>query len=74
MALVMELPAIRFHDLRHSHATQLLRASLHFKIVSGKLGHPSVAITLDRYSHVLPGLDKTAADALARLYAEARGA
>jgi integrase len=69
-----ELPAIRLHDLRHSHATQLLRAGVHFKIVSERLGHASVAITLDRYSHVLPGMDKTAADALARLYAEARSA
>lgn len=69
-----KLPAIRFHDLRHSHATQLLRAGVHFKIVSERLGHASVAITLDRYSHVLPGMDRTAADALARLYAEARGA
>jgi site-specific recombinase XerD len=43
-----KLPAIRFHDLRHSHATQLLRAGVHFKIVSERLGHASVAITLDR--------------------------
>lgn len=69
-----DIPPIRFHDLRHSHATQLLRAGVHFKVVSERLGHSSVAITLDRYSHVLPGMDKTAADALARLYAEVRGA
>jgi integrase len=70
----VEIPYIRFHDLRHSHATQLLRAGVHFKIVSERLGHASVAITLDRYSHVLPGMDRTAADALARLYEEARSA
>lgn len=69
-----EIPQVRFHDLRHSHATQLLRAGVHFKIVSERLGHASVAITLDRYSHVLPGMDKSASDALARLYAEARSA
>jgi integrase len=70
----VEIPSIRFHDLRHSHATQLLRAGVHFKLVSERLGHASVAITLDRYSHVLPGMDRTAADALARLYEEARSA
>lgn len=70
----VEIPSIRFHDLRHSHATQLLRAGVHFKVVSERLGHASVAITLDRYSHVLPGMDRTAADALARLYEEARSA
>ncbi|MEO6834756.1 MAG: tyrosine-type recombinase/integrase [Candidatus Tumulicola sp.] len=70
----VDIPSVRFHDLRHSHATQLLRPGVHFKVVSERLGHASVAITLDRYSHVLPGMDKTAADALARLYAEVRGA
>jgi integrase len=70
----VEIPSIRFHDLRHSHATQLLRAGVHFKVVSERLGHASVAITLDRYSHVLPGMDRTAADALARLHEKARSA
>jgi integrase len=70
----VEIPPIRFHGLRHSHATQLLRAGVHFKVVSERLGHASVGITLDRYSHVLPGMDKTAADALARLYENARSA
>ena len=69
-----EIPQVRFHDLRHSHATQLLRAGVHFKLVSERLGHASVAITLDRYSHVLPGMDKSASDALAKLYVIARGA
>lgn len=65
------IPHLRFHDLRHSHATQLLRAGVHFKIVSERLGHASVAITLDRYSHVLPGMDRQALEALTRLYASA---
>jgi integrase len=51
---------IRFHDLRHSHATQLLRAGVHPKIVSERLGHAGVGITLDTYSHVLPGMQKQA--------------
>jgi integrase len=53
---------IRLHDLRHSHATQLLRAGVHFKVVSERLGHASVMITLDLYSHVLPGMGAEAVD------------
>jgi len=52
---------IRFHDLRHSHATQLLAAGVHVKIVSERLGHASVGITLDVYSHALPALQEGAA-------------
>ena len=55
------LPHIRFHDLRHSHATLLLKAGIHPKIVSERLGHANIGITLDTYSHVLPGLQKAAA-------------
>lgn len=54
--------AIRFHDLRHSHATQLLAAGVHVKIVSERLGHASVGITLDTYSHVIPALQEEAAE------------
>jgi len=52
---------LRFHDLRHSHATLMLRAGVHPKIVSERLGHATVALTLDTYSHVLPGLQEAAA-------------
>ena len=55
---------LRFHDLRHSHATQLLRQGVHPKIVSERLGHSSVGITLDTYSHVLPGMQEDAANKL----------
>ena len=55
-------PDIRCHDLRHTCATLLLTRGVHPKIVSEMLGHSSVAITLDIYSHVIPGL----ADATAR--------
>jgi hypothetical protein len=55
---------IRFHDLRHTHATLLLRQGVHPKIVSERLGHASIAITLDIYSHVLPGLQAAAAAGL----------
>jgi integrase len=49
------LPDIRFHDLRHTCATLLFTQGVHPKIVSEMLGHSSVAITLDVYSHVIPG-------------------
>ena len=55
------LPKIRFHDLRHTHASLMLKANVHPKIVSERLGHASVSITLDTYSHVAPGLQAAAA-------------
>ena len=55
------LEGVRFHDLRHTHATLMLRQGVHPKIVSERLGHSTVAITLDTYSHVLPGLQEAAA-------------
>lgn len=51
----------RFHDLRHGHATQLLRHGIHPKVVNERLGHSSIGITLDVYSHVLPSLQEEAA-------------
>jgi len=55
------LEGIRFHDLRHTHASLMLRQGVHPKIVSERLGHATVAITLDTYSHVTPGLQEAAA-------------
>jgi integrase len=63
------LPHIRFHDLRHSHATLLLKAGIHPKIVSERLGHANIGITLDTYSHVLPGLQERAAECFDNLVA-----
>ncbi len=57
------LQPIRFHDLRHTAATLLLGWSVNPKIVSEMLGHASIAITLDIYSHVLPDMQAQAADA-----------
>lgn len=59
-----ELPRIRFHDLRHSHATIMLRANINPKIVSERLGHSRVALTMDTYSHVIPGMQEGAAAAI----------
>lgn len=61
------VPAIRFHDLRHTAATLLLSAGTHPKVVSEMLGHSSIAITLDRYSHFVPALHEDAAMTLDRL-------
>ncbi len=56
-----KLPHIRFHDLRHTCATLLLAQGTHPKYVQELLGHATIAITLDTYSHVLPGMgDQTA--------------
>ena len=55
------LPRIRFHDLRHAHATHMLAAGIHPKVASERLGHSRVGITLDLYSHVLPGMQEDAA-------------
>ena len=60
------LDGLRLHDLRHAHATLMLRAGVHPKVVSERLGHASVNITLDTYSHVLPGLQEAAAEAIDR--------
>ena len=58
------LPAIRFHDLRHTCATLLLTREVHPKIVQELLGHSTIAITLDTYSHVLPGMGDAAVGAM----------
>ena len=63
------LPRLRFHDLRHAHASLLLQQGVHPKIVSERLGHSTVGITLDTYSHVLPGLQAQAANGLDALLA-----
>ena len=61
------LQRIRLHDLRHTHATLALSAGVHPKVVSERLGHASVAFTLDTYSHAIPALQESAADLVASL-------
>jgi len=62
------LPLIRFHDLRHTAATLLLRQGVNPKVVSEMLGHTTVAMTLDVYSHVLPDMQDTATQAMDKLF------
>lgn len=61
------LPRIRLHDLRHTHATLALQAGVHPKVVSERLGHSTVAFTMDVYSHVIPAMQADAADKVAAL-------
>ena len=65
------LPKIRFHDLRHTHAPQLLRQEIHPKVVSERLGHSTIGITLDVYSHVPPGMQEEAARRIDRALRDA---
>lgn len=63
------LPRIRFHDLRHTHATLALQAGIHPKVVSERLGHATISITLDTYSHAIPAMQEEAAVKIAALVA-----
>ena len=61
------LPEIRFHDLRHTSATLLLSANVHPKVVQERLGHSSIVLTLDTYSHVMPSMQDEAAEKLGKI-------
>lgn len=67
------VPTIRVHDLRHTAATMLLRAGVPAKIVSERLGHANVGITLDLYSHVVPDMQDAAALAMSEVLKRAQG-
>jgi integrase len=56
-----DVPRVRFHDLRHSAATLLLAQGVHPRVVMDMLGHSSIAVTLDTYSHVIPDLQRESA-------------
>ncbi len=71
LAKARDLPRIRFHNLRLTHATQLLASGIQPKVAQERLGHSSVLITLDLYSHVLPGMRE---DASAKVDAAIRAA
>ena len=58
------LPPIRWHDLRHTCATLLLGRGVHPKLVQHLLGHASITMTLDRYSHWIPSMGRHAADGM----------
>ena len=62
------LPDVRFHDLRHGHATLMLAMGENPKTVQERLGHSQISLTLDTYSHVLPAVHKSAADNIDRAF------
>jgi integrase len=68
------LPKIRLYDLRHTHATLLLAAGEHPKVVQERLGHATITLTLDTYSHVVPGMQERAAERLDSLLEAASSA
>jgi integrase len=61
-----DLPRIRLHDLRHTHASIAVKAGVPIGVVSERLGHASPEFTLHRYAHVMPGMQREAADKIAR--------
>lgn len=64
IAGISDIPRVRFHDLRHSHATQLLLSGVHPKIAQERLGHSTITTTLDLYSHVTQTMQEDAASRL----------
>ena len=58
---VQDIPRVRFHDLRHSHATQLLSTGVHPKVAQERLGHSTITTTMDLYSHVSETMQEDAA-------------
>ncbi|MEH7456356.1 site-specific integrase [Bacillus sp. JJ1127] len=62
------LPRIRFHDLRHTHATLLIQQNVNVKLISERLGHSKIQTTLDTYSHVLPEMQRTISEKLDQVF------
>ena len=63
---------VRFHDLRHTNASIMLLAGVHPKVVSERLGHSSIMVTMDIYSHLLPGLQEDAAEKFSKMIGNPR--
>jgi len=71
-ARVPGLPRVKFHELRHAHASHLLKTAAHPKIVQERLGHSTIAITMDLYSHLMDGMETSAADRIDEAFAAAK--
>jgi integrase len=67
-ALPPEKHGLRFHDLRHTCAALSVAAGAHVKLISARLGHSSVQITLDRYAHLFPSVEEALGEQLDALY------
>ena len=68
LAAKVGVKPIRLHDARHTHATLMLKQGVHPNIVQERLGHSTIEMTLDVYSHVTPGLQEAAAETFDRLF------
>lgn len=68
LAEKLGLPKIRFHDLRHTHATMLIQQNVNVKLISERLGHTDIQTTLNTYSHVLPNMQREVADKLDEMF------
>ncbi len=66
------VPKIRFHDLRHTHATMLLSQGVNAKVISERLGHSNIKTTLDIYSHILPNMQEEAANQIDALFSKSK--
>jgi len=66
----LKIKQIRFHDLRHTHASLLFSLKEHPKVVQERLGHSSIEITMDTYSHMLPNMQKSAAQKLDDMFSK----
>jgi len=73
LVLAAGVPVIRLHDLRHTHASLALAAGVDIKVVSDRLGHSTTNITSNLYTHVVPAVARSAADAIAAAVAYTRG-
>lgn len=62
---------LRFHDLRHTHASLLIAAGLHPRLIMERLGHSSISVTMDRYGHLFPAAGKEAARLLDQMFGTA---
>lgn len=58
----LDVPTIRLHDIRHTHASLLLELGVPIKVISERLGHSTVTMTMDTYAHLMPAMDQKAAD------------
>jgi integrase len=67
-----DVPALTFHELRHTHATLLLKERIPIKVVTERLGHSNPAYTMATYQHVLPGMQAEAATTFEHLIQETR--
>ena len=68
------LPKVRFYDLRHTHASLLIAQGLHPKLISERLGHSSIKLTMDTYGHLFPGADREAASHMDAIFSSAQKA